>query len=74
MVTLQISFEHLLEAIDNLPEDQKQLVIHHLQSGSTETTEQSMLKKRIAGLGEGTIWMSDDFADPLPDEFWSGGE
>lgn len=27
-------------------------------------------KKRTAGLGKGTTWMSDDFDDELPDEFW----
>jgi antitoxin (DNA-binding transcriptional repressor) of toxin-antitoxin stability system len=27
-------------------------------------------KPRVAGLGKGTIWMSDDFDDELPDEFW----
>lgn len=27
-------------------------------------------RKRIAGLGRNTIWMSDDFDEPLPDEFW----
>ncbi len=27
-------------------------------------------KKRTAGLGTGIIWMSDDFDDELPDEFW----
>ena len=26
--------------------------------------------KRTAGLGKGTIWISDDFDDELPDEFW----
>ncbi len=26
--------------------------------------------QRVAGLHEGTIWTSDDFAEPLPDEFW----
>jgi antitoxin (DNA-binding transcriptional repressor) of toxin-antitoxin stability system len=30
-------------------------------------------KRRIAGLNEGAvISISDDFADPLPDEFWFG--
>lgn len=31
---------------------------------------------RIAGLHEhvGAIWTSDDFDDPLPDEFWLGEE
>ncbi len=27
-------------------------------------------KNRIAGLGKGTMWMSEDFDDELPDEFW----
>jgi antitoxin (DNA-binding transcriptional repressor) of toxin-antitoxin stability system len=29
---------------------------------------------RIPGLHAGTVWMSDDFNDPLPDEFWLGSE
>lgn len=28
------------------------------------------LKKRVAGLGKGTMWMSEDFDDELTDEFW----
>jgi len=31
-------------------------------------------KKRIAGLNRGTIWTSEDFAAPLPDEIWTGKE
>ena len=31
-------------------------------------------KKRVAGLNRGTIWTSDDFDQPLPDEFWLGQE
>lgn len=27
-------------------------------------------KKRTAGLGKGTMQMSEDFDDELPDEFW----
>jgi antitoxin (DNA-binding transcriptional repressor) of toxin-antitoxin stability system len=27
-------------------------------------------KQRTAGLGKGTMWMSEDFDDELPDEFW----
>ncbi len=27
---------------------------------------------RIAGLHAGTSWVSDDFDDPLPDDFWLG--
>ena len=29
-------------------------------------------KSRVAGLHKGEGWISDDFNDPLPDEFWTG--
>lgn len=35
-----------------------------------EQTEQVQPKPRIFGLGKGKSWMSDDFDDELPDEFW----
>ncbi|CAN2039236.1 Toxin-antitoxin (TA) system antitoxin [Candidatus Magnetomoraceae bacterium gMMP-15] len=28
--------------------------------------------KRIPGLNRGEIWTSEDFDEPLPDEFWLG--
>lgn len=28
--------------------------------------------KRVAGLHRGAIWISEDFDEPLPDEFWLG--
>lgn len=31
-------------------------------------------KKRVAGLNQGMIWTSEDFDEPLPDEFWLGKE
>lgn len=30
--------------------------------------------KRVFGLHRGQIWISEDFDDPLPDEFWLGEE
>ncbi len=29
---------------------------------------------RVAGLHLGAIWMSDDFDESLPDDFWPGDE
>jgi antitoxin (DNA-binding transcriptional repressor) of toxin-antitoxin stability system len=29
-------------------------------------------RKRVMGLHRGVAWMSDDFDEPLPDEFWLG--
>jgi prevent-host-death family protein len=34
--------------------------------------EQPLDEPRIAGLHAGTSGMSEDFDDPLPDEFWTG--
>ncbi|HYK47419.1 MAG TPA: type II toxin-antitoxin system Phd/YefM family antitoxin [Parafilimonas sp.] len=31
-------------------------------------------KKRVAGLNRGTISTSEDFDEPLPDDFWLGRE
>ena len=31
-------------------------------------------RKRIAGLNRGSIWISQDFDEPLPDDFWMGQE
>lgn len=28
--------------------------------------------KRVAGLHSGAIWTSEDFDEPLPEEFWTG--
>jgi len=30
------------------------------------------LRPRIPGLNRGKIWISEDFDDPIPDEFWTG--
>jgi hypothetical protein len=45
----------MIEWVDALPE----------QPESAEP-----LPPRIAGLFAGQLWMSEDFNDPLPDEFW----
>lgn len=31
---------------------------------------ESAVKPRVAGLHAGLGWVSDDFDDPLPEEFW----
>jgi prevent-host-death family protein len=28
--------------------------------------------QRIPGLNRGEVWMSDDFNEPLPEDFWAG--
>ena len=68
MLNIHIDFDELVKVIDQLSAEQKRVLQERL---SSEMPQQS-LKKRVAGLGEGTIWISDDFDEPLSDEFWLG--
>ena len=49
-----------------------------LMEGSTPVARlvpiSSPTTSRIAGLHSGAIWTSDDFNEPLPEEFWTGSE
>ena len=35
------------------------------------STKKKNKKKRVAGLHKGKGWVSEDFDDPLPDDFWT---
>ncbi len=43
-------------------------------AASTERVASGQVELRIFGLDKETTWVSDDFDDPLPDEFWLGGD
>lgn len=34
----------------------------------------SSRRSRMAGLSRGEVWMSEDFDEALPEEFWTGTE
>ena len=59
--------------IEQLPADLKQEV-HDFAAFLLEKRgkQQRSKKPRIMDLHKGQFWMSDDFDDPLPDEFWLG--
>ncbi len=78
-VILSIDFDTLLRAIDRLTPEQKQVIQLHLEKPLPLETlhEPAMVEQkptRIPNLHAGMIWVSDDFDDPLPDEFWLGGD
>jgi hypothetical protein len=39
-----------------------------------KSVRQKVVVNRTPGLHQGQIWMSNDFNDPLPDEFWLGDD
>ena len=66
--------QSLLERLAQLPEPiQHRLAkrfLKELEEAEAQTAQQP--RKRIVGLGKGTIVIADDFAEPLPDAFWLG--
>ncbi|MBD2595272.1 DUF2281 domain-containing protein [Nostoc spongiaeforme FACHB-130] len=66
----------LIAKLQNLAPEQQQQVLDFveflIQKYAQPEKTQETPQQRILGLHEGEIWMSDDFNDPLPDEFWMG--
>jgi mRNA-degrading endonuclease RelE of RelBE toxin-antitoxin system len=54
------------------PEQQQQVLdfVEFLAQKYAQTPKPP--EKRVFDLHKGEIWMSDDFNDPLPDEWWIG--
>lgn len=71
--------ETLFRSVDELSPDQvKELYRYILENrlSLTHTPAESSDKPRVIGLHAhlGKAWLSDDFFDELPDEFWLGEE
>jgi hypothetical protein len=66
--------QSLLERLAQLPEPIQnrlaQRFLQELEAAEAQTEQQP--RKRIAGLGKGTIVIADDFDEPLPNAFWLG--
>jgi antitoxin (DNA-binding transcriptional repressor) of toxin-antitoxin stability system len=45
-----------------------------LTDGDTPVARLVPIGKRVAGLHTGAIWTSEDFDQPLPEEFWTGNQ
>ena len=67
-VEQQLSPIEQLEIIQSLTQTLKQKYAQTTAVASPSISN----KPRIAGLHQGKVWMSDDFDDELPDEFWFG--
>ena len=70
--------EGLVTRLQNLPPEQQQQVVDFIEFLEHKYIQQpsnlEQPKRRISGLHEGQGWMSEDFNQPLPDEFWMGEE
>lgn len=68
--------ERILIRLQDIPLEQQQKVLNYIEFIAQESSEHSQnsdasLNKRVLGLHKGKIWMSDDFNEPLPDDYWN---
>lgn len=68
--------QQVVANIHSLPLDKQQSVLEFslFLKSITSNNIQNKPLKRQAGIGKNTVWMSDDFDEPLPDSFWLGDE
>ncbi len=66
--------ETIVKELSSAPEPLLLRVLELIQTEKSSSGEMagSSYPPRIPGLHSGKVWMSEDFDDPLPDEFWLG--
>ncbi len=64
--------QHNLEGVLSLLSEGAEIIVTANNKPLARLVPIQKSASRIAGLHEGMIEMSDDFTDPLPDEFWMG--
>lgn len=67
-----LELKTILDAIRELTPEELAQVRKAVEAESEKLTAKPPTQKRIFDLHPGAMWMSDDFDDPLPDEFWLG--
>ena len=75
-MTAQVVLDTTSEIVTKLqtlaPEQQQQVLDFVEFLAQKYVIPQEVPKQRVMDLFKGQIWKSDDFNDPLPDEFWMG--
>ena len=72
-----INIETIVNELESVPEDLLIEILNFIRTVKSQNVNQDIqlsetTNQRIPGLHQGEIWISDDFNDPLPDEFWLG--
>jgi hypothetical protein len=65
---VQSLFERLSQLPESMQDHLAKRFLKELEDAQSQT--ENPPHKRIAGLGQGTIAIADDFDDSLPDSFW----
>lgn len=63
----------LIAKLNTLAPQQQQQVLDFVEFLAQKYAQpQQARRKRVLGLNRGKYWMSNNFNNPLPDEFWLG--
>ena len=73
IVTVQEAEGHLLELIDLAEKGEEVIIAHDDQPKVKLVPIRQSSPKREFGQYRGKVWMSPDFDEPLPDDFWFSG-
>ena len=68
--TLDIT-KALIAKLQTLSPEQQQTLLDFAEFLAQKHTQPQPVQQRVLGLNQGEIWMSEDFNDPLPEEFWT---
>ncbi|WP_254565161.1 DUF2281 domain-containing protein [Oscillatoria sp. HE19RPO] len=69
--TTQNLIESAIAQLQQLPPQQQQQVLDYIEFLAQKYIEPQTPQPRIPGLHRGKVWMSEDFNDPIPPEYWS---
>lgn len=69
--TTQSLIETAIAKLQQLPPQQQQQVLDYIEFLAQKYVEPQPPQPRIPGLHRGMGWISDDFNDPIPPEYWS---
>ncbi|MEA5597757.1 DUF2281 domain-containing protein [Rivularia sp. UHCC 0363] len=74
--TLDIT-KSLVAKLQSLAPEQQQTLLDFAEflvqrHSQPQATPSQAVQQRVPDLNRGEIWMSEDFNEPLPDEFWMG--
>ncbi len=69
--TIHNLIESAIAQLQQLPLEQQQQVLDYIEFLGQKYVEPQPPKPRIPGLHRGKVWMSEDFNDPIPPEYWS---
>ena len=63
--------ESIINKLQEIPLYKQKQILEYVEALTEAKEPLSFPKKRVFGLHQGKIWMSDDFNQPLPDNFWN---